>query len=125
MPPVSIDPDRMTEVINNLVGNALQALGGKGGTITVATRRAEEGAEIRVSDTGPGLPEQVLRRLFEPYVSTTQGGTGLGMAIARRIILDHGGRIEAGNRPGLGAEIRILLPWGAPRRSEEGTWPRS
>lgn len=132
MPPVSIDPDRMTEVINNLVGNALQALGGKGGTITVTTRRTEEGAEIRVSDTGPGLPEQVLRRLFEPYVSTTQGGTGLGMAIARRIVLDHGGRIEAGNRPGLGAEIRILLPWGAsrapadaPRGSEEGTWPPS
>ena len=125
MPLVSIDPDRMTEVINNLVGNALQALGGKGGTITVATRRVEEGAEIRVSDTGPGLPEQVLRRLFEPYVSTTQGGTGLGMAIVRRIVLDHGGRIEAGNRPGLGAEVRILLPWDAPRGSEEGTWPRS
>jgi nitrogen fixation/metabolism regulation signal transduction histidine kinase len=131
MPPVSIDPDRMSEVINNLVSNALQALRGRGGTITVTTRKEAEGAEVRVSDTGPGLPEEVLRRLFEPYVSTTEGGTGLGMAIARRIVLDHGGLIEAGNRPGLGAEIRILLPWGAPRgpaggpTGEEGTWPRS
>ncbi|HEV8702976.1 MAG TPA: ATP-binding protein [Candidatus Polarisedimenticolia bacterium] len=120
MPSVSLDPDRMSEVINNLVGNALQALEGRDGTITVTTRRTDAGAEIRVSDTGPGLPQEVLGRLFEPYVSTTQGGTGLGMAIARRIVLDHGGRIEAGNRPGLGAEIRILLPWGAPRGAAGG-----
>ena len=132
MPPVPLDPDRISEVINNLVGNALQALRGKSGTITLTTRRTAEGAEVRVSDTGPGLPEEVLRRLFEPYVSTTQGGTGLGMAIARRIVLDHGGRIEAGNRPGSGAEIRVLLPWGGSRAPdagasgiEEGTWPRS
>lgn len=114
LPPVSIDPDRMSEVINNLVGNAVQALLGTGGTITVTTRTAAGGAEIRVSDTGPGLPEEVLRRLFEPYVSVRIGGTGLGMAIARRIVLDHGGRIEAGNQPGGGACVRIFLPWGGP-----------
>jgi len=139
MPPVSIDPDRISEVINNLLGNALQALRGKGGTITVTTRGTADGAEVLVGDTGPGLPDQVLRRLFEPYLSTTQGGTGLGMAIARRIVLDHGGRIEAGNRPGGGAEIRVLLPWAAPgaradgpaaredrpAAREETTWPRS
>jgi signal transduction histidine kinase len=98
----------------------------------VTTRRTADGAEVLVSDTGPGLPDHVLRRLFEPYLSTTQGGTGLGMAIARRIVLDHGGRIEAGNRPGGGAEVRVLLPWTAPgaredrpAAREETTWPRS
>ena len=131
MGPVSIDPDRISEVINNLLGNALQALRGRGGTITVTTRGTADGAEVLVGDTGPGLPDHVLKRLFEPYLSTTQGGTGLGMAIARRIVLDHGGRIEAGNRPGGGAEIRVLLPWAVPgaradgATREETTWPRS
>ncbi|MBI1951452.1 MAG: HAMP domain-containing protein [Acidobacteria bacterium] len=123
LPPVSIDPDRMSEAINNLVGNSVQALQGTGGTITVTTRPAAGGAEIRVSDTGPGLPEEVLRHLFEPYVSARPGGTGLGMAIARRIVLDHGGRIEAGNHPGGGACVRILLPWGGPGAGEAGAGP--
>jgi signal transduction histidine kinase len=109
--PVLIDPDRMSEVINNLLVNAVQAMGQAGGTLTVATRALHEGAELRVRDTGPGMSEDVLRRLFEPYVSTRPGGGGLGLAIARRIILDHGGRIEAGNHPDGGAVIRILLPW--------------
>lgn len=131
LPPVSIDPDRMSEVINNLVGNAVQALGETGGTITVTTRPVAGGAEIRVRDTGPGLPEDVLRRLFEPYVSARPGGTGLGMAIARRIVLDHGGRIEADNQPAGGAEVRILLPWDGPAAAEgapgkgEDAWRRS
>ncbi len=127
LPPVSIDPDRMSEVINNLVGNSVQALQETPGTITVTTRLLAEGAEIRVSDTGPGLPEEVLRHLFEPYMSSRPGGTGLGMAIARRIVLDHGGRIEAGNQPGGGACVRILLPWGGPDAPAGGedAWRRS
>jgi len=66
------------------------------------------------------LPENVRRRLFEPYVAARPGGTGLGMAIARRIVLDHGGRIEAGNHPEGGAEIAIVLPWGGPAEEETG-----
>ena len=117
---VVIDPDRMSEVINNLVGNAVQAMGEEGGTVTVSTRSGSAGAEMRVRDTGPGLPENVRRRLFEPYVAARPGGTGLGMAIARRIVLDHGGRIEAGNHPEGGAEIAIVLPWGGPAAEETG-----
>jgi len=120
--PVVIDPDRMSEVIHNLVGNAVQAMGEGGGTITLSTRPGPAGPEIRVRDTGPGLPEEVRRRLFEPYVSARSGGTGLGMAIARRIVLDHGGRIEACNHPDGGAEIVIVLPWEGP---EEAAWRRS
>src|SRR5437773_106064 len=133
---VVIDPDRMSEVINNLVGNAVQAMGEEGGTVTVSTRSGSAGAEMRVRDTVPGLPENVRRRLFEPYVAARPGGTGLGMAIARRIVLDHGGRIEAGNHPEGGAEIAIVLPWGGPAEEETGPvagtdgreddpWPRT
>jgi signal transduction histidine kinase len=107
---VLIDPDRMSEVINNLLVNAVQALGGSGGIVTVTTRAVGGGAELRVLDTGPGMSDEVLRRLFEPYVSTRPGGSGLGLAIARRIVLDHGGRIEAGNRPEGGAEVRVFIP---------------
>jgi signal transduction histidine kinase len=109
--PVLLDPDRMSEVINNLLVNAVQAMGPAGGTLTVLTRALDEGAELCVRDTGPGMSEDVLRRLFEPYVSARPGGSGLGLAIARRIVLDHGGGIEAGNHPEGGALIRILLPW--------------
>ena len=123
--PVAIDPDRMSEVINNLVGNAVQAMGEEGGAVTVSTRPTSAGAEIRVRDTGPGLPEDVRRRLFEPYVSARPGGTGLGMAIVRRIVLDHGGRIEAGNHPGGGAEILIVLPWGDASPAGAGPVPRA
>jgi signal transduction histidine kinase len=107
---VLIDPDRMSEVINNLLLNAVQALGAGSGIVTVTTRAVGDGIELCVLDTGPGLRPEVLQRLFEPYVSTRPGGSGLGLAIARRIVLDHGGRIKAGNRPEGGAEVRVFIP---------------
>jgi nitrogen fixation/metabolism regulation signal transduction histidine kinase len=112
VPPLLLDPDRMSEVIGNLVGNALQALGGAEGRVTIATRRDNGAVLLQVRDTGPGLGEEALRRVFEPYFSTRDGGTGLGLAIARRLIADHGGTIEAGNHPGGGAEFTIRLPLG-------------
>ena len=111
LPPVLIDPDRVGEVIDNLILNAVQAIGSAGGDITVSTRVRDDGAEMHVRDTGPGMSPESLGSLFEPYVSGRAGGSGLGLAICRRIVLDHGGRIEAGNGPEGGAWIRILLPW--------------
>jgi nitrogen fixation/metabolism regulation signal transduction histidine kinase len=119
---VLIDPDRMSEVINNLLVNAVQALGETGGVVTVTTRAVENGAELKVRDTGPGMSPEILRRLFEPYVSTRPGGSGLGLAIARRIVLDHGGRIEAGNRPEGGAEVRVFLPAAGAGAAKEEAW---
>ena len=114
LPLLSIDPDRMAEVLNNLVVNSIQALGATGGAVQVTTRCEEGAAVLAVRDSGPGLPEEVRRRLFEPYVSSRAGGTGLGLAIARRIVLDHGGAIEAAGPEVGGAEIRIRLPLPAP-----------
>jgi signal transduction histidine kinase len=131
LPPLRLDPDRMSEVIGNLVGNALQALGGEGGTVTIATRREDGAVLLRVRDTGRGLGEEALRRVFEPYFSTREGGTGLGLAIAHRLVTDHGGTIEAGNHPDGGAEFRIRLPLGDGagsdgREAGEATrWPPS
>jgi signal transduction histidine kinase len=131
LPLLPLDPDLMGQVINNLIGNALLALGSAGGCVTVVTRVDLEGVALLVRDTGPGLTEEARRRLFEPYFSTRQGGTGLGLAICRRIVIDHGGLIEAGRPDGGGAEISVLLPLsGSPRGArpgapQEAAWPRS
>jgi signal transduction histidine kinase len=132
LPLLSLDPDLIGQVINNLIGNALQALGSGGGSVTVITRAGPGGATLLVRDTGPGLTEEARHRLFEPYFSTREGGTGLGLAICRRIVLDHGGTIEAGAPGGAGTEIRIALKASgsprlaaAPAGSQEAAWPRS
>lgn len=129
LPPLRLDPDRMSEVVGNLVGNALQAMDGRKGGVTVATRRDGEAALLVVRDDGPGFSEAARGRLFEPYFSTRSGGTGLGLAIARRIVEEHGGTIAAGNRPQGGAEVTVRLPGGGGAAGPKGaggtTWPPS
>jgi signal transduction histidine kinase len=67
---------------------------------------------LAVDDSGPGLSSEVLSRLFEPLVTTRSKGTGLGLALCRRIIEKHGGSISAGNRPAGGASFQVVLPIG-------------
>lgn len=120
LPPLHLDPDRFSEVIGNLVGNALLALDGGAGTVTLETRREDGAAVVTVRDTGPGLDAEALRRVFEPRFSTRPGGHGLGLAIARRIVADHGGTIEAANHAAGGAQFRVRLPI-----REGDAWPSS
>ncbi|WP_083330973.1 sensor histidine kinase [Halofilum ochraceum] len=118
LPPIDADRSRLRQVLHNLIKNALEAQSAaeSTGPVTVATRLlpadGHDGPaiELRVSDTGQGIPAQMITRLFEPYMTGKSRGSGLGLSIVRRIVEEHGGSIEAENRPEGGASIRIRLP---------------
>lgn len=112
--PVSVfaDAAQIRQVVLNLLLNALDSIPG-GGTIDVAVRDGDE-AEIEVVDSGNGIPDELLARVFEPFVSTKDSGSGLGLSICKRIAQAHGGRIVAANQPGRGASLRVWLPHRAP-----------
>lgn len=109
LPPVPFDPGQMKQVLVNLVKNAMQAMG-RGGKLTVQTGAASDGVWISLTDTGHGIPEEKLARIFEPYYTTKDKGSGLGLMIVQRIIRDHAGRIEVSSPPGQGTTFRIWLP---------------
>jgi signal transduction histidine kinase len=85
-----------------------------GGTLLVAASRSQrngsERLELSVSDTGTGVPQEDLDKMFEPYFSTKEHGTGLGLAIARKAVEEHGGEIRAERREGQGTTLRIWIP---------------
>lgn len=105
---VRCDADLLRRAFLNLAMNAAQAM--DGGTLTVET--AEDGGFARIvfRDTGPGIPEDVLPRLFTPFLTTRARGTGLGLAIARKLVESHGGTIAASNVAPHGAQFVIRLP---------------
>ncbi len=103
------DAKLLGRAVRNLLENALRVCG-PGGRVEVTVERRDGEARIAVADSGPGVPADVLPRIFDPYFSTHAAGTGLGLPIARRIAEEHGGRIEAGNRPGGGFEVAITMP---------------
>jgi signal transduction histidine kinase len=112
---VVADPGRLRQLLNNLLTNAVEALEGQGeGSIVVTTRRAVRGetdvATVAVEDDGPGFQRELIGQVFDPYVTTKAKGTGLGLAIVRKIVEEHGGHIEADNRAGGGACVRVDLP---------------
>ena len=111
MPRAEVDPERMRQVLANLLSNALRYTPA-GGTVLVRCF-AEDPAQIAfsVEDTGSGIPAAELPRIFERfYKSKDSRGTGLGLAIARSLVRAHGGEISAGSVPGQGATIRVTLP---------------
>lgn len=104
-----LDARQIHQVLLNLVGNALDVLP-NGGRITILLRRYSAEFELIVTDNGPGLPETIRDRLFEPFVTTRETGVGLGLSICRRIVEDHHGRISAEQGPEGGALFRIRCP---------------
>ena len=122
LPMVQADANQIQQIIVNLLLNANDAIGERGGAVTLATtlRTNGDGAqvpgpavEISVRDTGCGIPPANLDRIFEPFFSTKgRKGTGLGLAVAWGIVEKHNGRIEVESEVGKGTAFRVLLPVG-------------
>ncbi len=135
LPQVRCDADQLKQVFINLALNAVEAMP-KGGTLTISTAqpRAREWrfqddaprpmgdqVEIRFSDTGEGIPEDVRSHIFIPFYTTKKKGTGLGLAISQRIVKNHGGTVEVESRTGEGTQFILRLPTNAEKPVFEGT----
>jgi two-component system sensor histidine kinase HydH len=103
--------EQLHQLLVNLLINAIEAMP-DGGALTIFAGYCDDGAKIRieVADTGPGIPAEIMARMFEPFVTTKKRGTGLGLAISRRIVEAHGGSIRAANLPTGGALFVVELP---------------
>ncbi|MCX6929050.1 MAG: ATP-binding protein, partial [Verrucomicrobia bacterium] len=109
LPSTPIDPTQIQQVLVNLIKNALQAMT-TGGTLTLQTGEGTDGVWVSVADTGGGIPQEQINRIFEPFYTTKKKGTGLGLMIVQRIVRAHGGRIELESQVGRGTTFRIWLP---------------
>ena len=117
LPPIRARADQLRQVFLNLLINAQQAIQGVG-RISIATSRYEQALQpsiyIQVSDTGVGIAEADLTRIFEPFFSTGKKGTGLGLWVTQDIVRQHGGRIEVNSEPGKGTTFSIILQVDSP-----------
>jgi signal transduction histidine kinase len=109
IPLMLIDEVQLQRVFTNMVVNAVQAMP-NGGKLTVQTSRDHNFAEIAFSDTGIGISEENLRRIFTPFFSTKTSGVGLGLSICKQIVEGHGGRITVRSKKGNGSTFTIKLP---------------
>jgi len=131
IPEIVANADRLTQVFLNLCRNAVQAMEATGGTLTITTRTsvdrrltAPDGRRlpaviVAVSDTGPGIPADVIDRLATPFFTTRPQGTGLGLAVARHWVSRHGGTLRLASQPGEGTTARVALPLRLPTGGEE------
>lgn len=107
---VEADEDQIQQLLLNLVLNALDAMP-EGGSIDIRVDSTEDGlAELHVLDNGPGIPDDLFPRLFDPFVSTKETGIGLGLAVSHRIARNHGGTLSAVNRREGGTHFTLRLP---------------
>ncbi|HOX46614.1 MAG TPA: ATP-binding protein [Myxococcota bacterium] len=109
---VAADEGQLRQAFLNLLRNSAEAMP-QGGTLAVHTARADGRVSVRISDTGQGIAADALARIFEPFFSTREGGTGLGLPLTQQIVQEHGGRIHCESQPGRGTTFTVELP-GAP-----------
>jgi signal transduction histidine kinase len=113
------DGEAIRSSILNLVLNSFEAMP-DGGRVSLALRAGENELVVEVRDTGPGIPEEDLERVFEFAFSTREGGHGLGLAMVHQCIVEeHGGRIDLESRPGDGTRVNLVLPVGGADPAEE------
>ena len=111
--PVIVDTVQIQQVVLNLVRNAIEAMEAvERRELTIATRAipAENTAEVRVVDSGPGIPPEIADRLFQPFVTTKPAGMGLGLSICHDIVAAHHGRLGVAPVPSGGTMFRLTLP---------------
>jgi len=110
LPPAFVDPWQIEQVLVNLVTNAYQAMA-EGGRLTIVADLIEgDSIRIRVSDTGCGIPEENMGKVFEPLFTTRTRGIGLGLALSRNLVEANGGRIEVESEVGKGSTFTVWLP---------------
>lgn len=109
LPPVELDHDMFKQAILNLMLNAQQAMP-QGGVLTFQAAADASGVVLHLIDTGKGVPKDQLGKIFRPFFSTRQGGTGLGLPTTKRIIAAHGGTVQVESEPGRGTKFTIWLP---------------
>jgi PAS domain S-box-containing protein len=114
LPKARFDAGQIKQVLVNLVKNAMQAMAPEG-VLTLTTGSGPDAVWVAVSDTGCGIPPEKLSRIFEPFYTTKQTGSGLGLLIVQRIVQAHGGRIELDSRVGKGTTFRLWIPLVEPR----------
>jgi two-component system OmpR family sensor kinase len=106
---VRVDPGKLEQAVFNLIVNAAQ-IGGPGVAVSVTARRDGDAVRIAVADDGPGVPPELRDTLFEPFVGARTGGSGVGLAVARRVAERHGGRLVLERPAGRGAVFALFLP---------------
>jgi signal transduction histidine kinase len=119
LPELEADLEQLQQALRHLVTNALQAMRDRQGRITLAARTARDRIALTVRDEGCGIPPDHVERVFDPLFTTRSRGTGLGLAVCRKIVESHGGEIEIESEPGRGAAFTILLPVRTARRPAE------
>ena len=111
LPKVRANQNQIQEVLLNLILNACQAMGEQGGTLTFSAAATDaRQVELKVTDTGPGIPTNKLKKIFDPFFTTKQAGTGLGLFVCQRIVQSHGGVLEVASGQGQGTCFTIRLP---------------
>jgi two-component system NtrC family sensor kinase len=118
LPEVEVNANQIKQVFVNLINNAAQAIASDApsGRIWIAAKRVRDGLAVSVTDSGPGISDELAARVFEPFFTTKPEGqgTGLGLSISQGIMKEHGGRITLETRPGAGATFTVELPLAAP-----------
>ena len=115
LPEVQVDPEQLKEALANLIENACEAMKGMDGKIFINEDVSYAGdsgpsAVIRLTDTGPGIPKSIREKVFQPFFSTKEEGSGLGLSITTRIIEEHGGSLNLTSKRNEGATFIIALP---------------
>jgi signal transduction histidine kinase len=111
LPAIYVVSSQIQQIFFNLILNSLDAMPG-GGDLKISARALERGIEIIFQDSGPGIPENQRNNIFEPFFSTKEGGTGLGLTVSYNIVTAHGGILDILDRPEPGACFRLFLPIG-------------